>query len=1304
MASSEGIFKFDKLNENNYPAWSFKMKMLLAREGAWEVVEKDVPATKPQGWDEKCQKALQIIVLMVENSQVCYINECKTGREAWEILKDIYHPDDTAAQVRIISKLLNTKLEYGESMHRHLGKIFDLISTLKEMGMNLPEGFYVSALLSSLNESYNAVVSAIHAWDGKQMKLSMVRAKLLEEYERVHRGESGSSVARSKPVFTCYLCGQPGHTKRYCPDLRKLIKQKRKLVTEKKDDDDNKGSRSAKASRIAGWYKSVSINNKEIPDWIVDSGATNHMCADRNLFTTMRNENLGKVSTAGSELIEAKGTGEVDLELIVNNRTVKVTLHNVLWIPKLTGNIVSVKCLTDRGFYVAFTKQKCTLKDGKESMVIAWQRHGLYQIPVVTKCKKVTGMDDDIRCVHEWHKVLAHRNLSDIRKMRNFGLKIKDCKCDNDCEACVKGKMARKSFPKKATPTKEILDCVASDICGPMQVETFGKKRYFITFIDIHTKYTEVQLMREKSEAPRLIIEYIEKMKTQLGKKPKIFRSDRGTEYMSRNLQEYFKKEGIKFQCTVGYAPEQNGVAERMNRTLVEAVRSMLSDSGMSKSYWGEAVSAACHTFNSIPNEEGKIPYEMIYNYKPRLTGFHEFGCDVYSMIPYEKRRKLDDKAMKYKFVGYDENSKGYRLADKNHKIVISREVHFLKSKEKSVDNNAATETVDNGVFISLGNDGVVNQEEEENFHDAIEDFEEEQDDFQIDQNEFNEDENPIQEEVVQVEQIQEEPRRTTRHNAGKMPEKYNDYVTYNAKYDDVYFEPKTYKQAVSCKYAKEWKAAMQEELDAINVNNTWVLCDLPPGRKAVGSKWVFKLKMDGSGNIIRRKARLVAQGFSQKYGVDYDEVFAPVVRSSTFRLLLSVAGVQGYQVNQFDIKSAFLNGNLNEEIYMKQPTGFEKGEKVYRLKKSLYGLKQAARVWNQTLHDELMKNGCRQSETDKCLYILEDKKFICYLLVHVDDMLVAYNNKSLMNKLMSSIGKKFEMKDLGPAKRFLEIDIAKDKEGNFTLSQEKYIEKILNETGLSDAKISQYPLDTGYFKIENSDFLDSNEEYRKIIGMLLYLTSHTRPDISAAVSILSQRVTRPRLVDLNEAKRVLRYLKGTKSLKLMMSDKFCGEKLYAFSDANWAEDREDRKSNSGYYCSVNGGAISWSCRKQDMVTLSSTEAEFVALSETCKEISWLRRIVNDFKIEKEASTTIYTDSQSALAMINNQKFSNRTKHIDTRYHYIRDKVMNKEVKLKYESTEKNIADMMTKPLGRVKIQDLRRKAGLLNVSIEEEC
>lgn len=1014
------------------------------------------------------------------------------------------------------------------------------------------------------------------------------------------------------------------------------------------------------------------------------------MCSERTLFSEINLEHAGEVTVANGNSIRSAGKGSVKLIVRVNNEEKEFTLLNVLWVPELEGNLVSVPALNKRGFIVKFTKSGCAIQhqEYEDDMRIADFDGKFFTLNETEKCFSTVNTEKEIeRCVHEWHRRLAHRNLRDIRLMAKAGLKIKRCNCTDDCEMCLKGKMSRKPFPQKATPTEEVLDCIVSDLCGPMQVDSVGRKKYFATFIDAHTGYCEVEFLREKSEATKFTIEFIERVKTQLRRKPKIFRTDQGGEYNSNELRSYLKKEGIKFQCTVGYAPEQNGIAERKNRTLMEAARSMMSGSGLPKNYWAEAVNTANHVLNRITNGKTlKTPYEEFTRMKPRTNEFYEFGCDAYVMIPYERRRKLDDKATKMKFVGYDEVSKGFRMTNEHGKITVSREVHFLDTK--TIQSRPEQDKEDSEFDVSFC--PTKYQEEDlqpDEFFDAESDEEENEGEIQA----------------------PELPRYPQRQNRGIPPARYGDYELYQAteQRSETHNEPKSYKEAMKGEDRNEWLQAMEQELSMINEKGTWELVDLPIGRKAVGSKWVFKLKSEDNGKNIRRKARLVAQGFTQQHGVDYEEVFAPVTRGTTMKMLLSLASKRKYDVKHFDITSAFLNGKLEEEIFMKQPPGFCQNDQVYRLKKSIYGLKQAAHVWNQTLHQSLMRNGCKQSETDKCLYTLTSEGDKLFLLVHVDDILMATNSEALGEKLMESIGKDFELKDLGRVKVYLGIETERETErdevGNFSIAQTQHIDKIILEAGLAEAKISKYPMDTGYHKLEGN-LLNTNNEYRRLIGMLLYLSTNSRPDIASSVAILSQRVSKPRDVDLNEVKRVIRYLKGTRNLRLCLSDPEKEQELFAYSDADWGENKVDRKSHSGYFCSMNGGAISWTCRKQSIVALSSAEAEYVALTETCKELMWIRRVAKDFGENPPKTINIFTDSQSAMAMINNRKFSNRTKHIDTKFHFVQDQVANGEMKLTYHPTETNIADMMTKPLGSVKIKMLRSLGGLEDYQIEKEC
>lgn len=1292
MGEVKQSIPFDKLGDRNYVPWSYKMKLLLEKEEVWKIIVDDVPAEPDAAWKKNNAKAMSTIANGVQDSQVKYISNATTAKGVWEALRTKHQHVSLGNRIRIMKNLFRTVLKDGDSMRKHLDKLREWFEELNTIGAPLDESVKMGIMFASANRKFENVITAMEAWGADRLTVQEIENKLIEEDEKMngsgsddddgkalksvivrpkqqprsaHQGSSSETVFNWK----CHFCRNPGHKRKDCPDLRRLL-----------NTNSVKGGNKESAKKASKWYQTSfnKISGKSV-GWCVDSGASCHMCACEEMFTTIDRSFSSEVAIANGESIRAEGIGTIILNVRDGRSLVEVTLEDVLWIPKLDGNLISVKKLAEKGFIVEFSHDSCYLKrkNNKDWKIARWQNNcKLYMLQEPERCCYASNDAEIDCCIHDWHRRLAHRNLHDIHVMEKHGLKIKACQCIDDCEMCIKGKLSRKPFPKKATPTKAALDCIASDICGPFQVESIGRKRYFLTFVDIHTGYTEVYLIREKSEAAQKTIEFVEMLKTQIGRKMKILRTDRGKEYLNDKLQSYLKREGIKFQCTVGYAPEQNGVAERRNRTLVEAVRTMLTDSGLPKTLWAEAVCTANYVFNRlVDRKSGMTPIEGFFGVKPSNKRFYEFGCDAYVMIPYEKRRKLDDKSRKVKFVGYDEEAKAFRFIDKNFKIIISREVKFLTSKERFTPEPHSREDNDFSV---------IDDEVEEVIYDDVRN-----------EDEDSEEENNNSEEEDQVEAPEpQQPRRTPRNNVGTLPAHLNDYVVYAAHQDDEFFEPKHYKEAVHSKYGSQWMKAMVEELNAIEDNDTWELVNLPYGRKAIGSKWIYKVKRNADGTVERRKARLVGQGFSQKFGQDYVEVFAPVARTTTMRLLLSIAGTNGYIVKHYDIKTAFLNGKLEEEIFMKQPPGFAKGDKVYRLKKSLYGLKQAAKVWNDTLNNSLLSNGFRRSDIDNCLYLYNSGGVIMMILVHVDDLLVIGNNQKVLQNKMEKIGKDFELKDLGDVKAYLGIEVERDEAGNFMISQQQYIEKIIESSGMKDAKESRFPVDAGYYKLAG-ELLPSNDEYRKLIGMLLFLTTQTRPDIAASVSILSQKVTKPRDTDLNEVKRIIRYLKGTKDLKLRLSSTKHKDDFYAYSDANWAEDREDRKSNSGYYCSINGGAISWSCRKQSIVATSSTEAEFVALSETCREVVWLKKLAKELEIKVPEPITVYTDSQSSMDMVENEKFSNRTKHIDTKFHYVKEAVNDKEIILEYVRTDENVADMLTKPLGTIKIEALRRLAAL---------
>ena len=751
------------------------------------------------------------------------------------------------------------------------------------------------------------------------------------------------------------------------------------------------------------------------------------------------------------------------------------------------------------------------------------------------------------------------------------------------------------------------------------------------------------------------------------GRYPSVLRSDGGGEYISNSLNDYMKCRGIVHQTTAPYSPQQNGVAERKNRSIIEMARCLIMDAGLAKKYWGEAVNTAVYLQNRLPTRDfTKTPYEIWTGEKPNLAHIRVFGSVAYMHIPDVKRFKLDEKSKKLVLVGFCEVSKAYRLLDiSNNKIFISRDVYFVENLRGEPIDDVTNESEEDICFI----------EAIKNNHDS--DVEE------VDQS-SNNDGSSDQDEVVET------FRRSNRENKGIPP------VRYGLKCDvDLSSDPLSYEEATRSVDAYNWKKAMEREMKSLTDNETWCLVECPENRPVIGCKWVFKKKF-GTDGSVNYKARLVAQGYSQKFGIDFDDVFAPVVRQVTFKTFLSIAGKNKYVIKQFDVSSAFLNGTIDKDVYMRQPEGFKsKANAVCQLKKSLYGLKQSAKIWNDHIDNVLNDIGFENCKADKCLYKKLVKGKYMFLLLYVDDILVAYENEVEIDNVYEKLQKRFDLKSMGLVKIFLGLEITKEG-SDYMLCQSQYIDKVCHEFGLNDAKPSSYPIDPGYFKIKDIDVLPNNEQYRKIIGALLYISINSRPDISAAVAILSRKVESPTKTDLNEVKRVLRYLKATKEKRLRLSKAYKYGTIETFCDADWASDVIDRKSMSGVIIFFNGGPVHWFSRKQSLVTLSSTEAEYISLSEAGKEIKWFKMLLEDFNCQQTEPIIVNEDNQSCIRLASDEKSVNRSKHIDIKFHFIRDMVANNEIKLVYCPTEDMVADVLTKPIATNKYNSICCKMMLI--------
>ncbi|GJS23700.1 ribonuclease H-like domain-containing protein [Tanacetum coccineum] len=471
---------------------------------------------------------------------------------------------------------------------------------------------------------------------------------------------------------------------------------------------------------------------------------------------------------------------------------------------------------------------------------------------------------------------------------------------------------------------------------------------------------------------------------------------------------------------------------------------------------------------------------------------------------------------------------------------------------------------------------------------------------------------------------------------------------------------------------SQHWVDAMNKEMDALYENGTWDIVDLPPGRKAIDNKWVYRIKYLSSGAIERYKARLVAKGFNQKEGIDYDETFSPVVKIVTVRCLINLAVQCDWPLFQLDINNAFLYGDLTETVYMKLPDGyFDKNDKrVCKLKKSLYGLKQAPRQWNAKLTQALVEDGFVQSKSDYSLFTKADSGMFLALLVYVDDIIITGNSLVHIENFKTFLKSKFQIKDLGKLKYFLGIEVVETDKG-LCLSQRKYCLDLLSEFGLLACKPSAVPLEQN-LKVSgeptiNDPVIDKITEYQKLIGKLIYLT-HTRPDISYAVHCLSQFMHRPLRSHLKIALKVLRYLKGSP------------ENLY-----------------SGFCLFLNGSLVSWKSKKQNTLSKSTAEAEYRAMASATSETIWVLKILKDLNVGNILPVNVFCDSQAAIKIAANPVFHERTKHLEIDLHFVREKILSGVIKTQKISSANQVADIFTKGLDKMQHEFLVSKLGLVD-------
>ncbi|KAH9770027.1 Integrase catalytic domain-containing protein [Citrus sinensis] len=777
-----------------------------------------------------------------------------------------------------------------------------------------------------------------------------------------------------------------------------------------------------------------------------------------------------------------------------------------------------------------------------------------------------------------WHFRLGHVSENGLKELEKQGAlwsdKISVVGFD---EECVLGKSSRTRFKTVVHNTKGTLDYIHSDLWGPSQIESLDGACYFLSMIDDFSRIIWMYPLRSKDKVVDRFKAWKTLIETQTNRKVRRIRTDNGLEFCNKQFDDLCEKNEILRHNTVRHTPQQNDLVERMNRTLMERVRCMLFHSKLPKTLWAEALCTACYLINICPSTaiEFKTPYEVWSGKLAHYSKLRIFGCIAYAHI---KQGKLDPRALKCAFLGYPNGTKGYKLwcTDlKPPKCIISRDVTFNESEmlKSQCSTQCSIQKIPGA----------------ETPH------------FEV--------------ELSKIES--EQNTNHTRENEGSYG-----VIVQSPGHMSI--------QDYQLTRDRQKRQVMEDEMDSLNKNGTWELIQKPEGRKIVSCKWVYKIK-DGIPNVEpkRFKARLVAKGFTQREGIDYTEVFSPVVRHTSIKIILSLVVVYDMHLEQLDVKTAFLHGDLKEEIVMSQPEGFmdiKHPNWVYLLKK--------ISLWAQAVSQTV----------------------VIYLVLYVDDMLLACKNMKLIDLLKQQLKDKFDMKDLGPAKKILGVELVRNRITRILfMSQEKYVNKVLEKFGMMNCKPMSIPM-AAHFKLSSQQCPSTESEqtemlktpYASSVSCLMYAMVLTRPDLSYAVNLVSKFMSNPGKEHWRAVKWILKYLRGTTSYGLLYGKGRVNYNLVeGFVDSDYAGDLDNRRSLTGFLFTLNNCTIS---------------------------------------------------CQSAISLSKIQVHHEKTKHIDIKLHFIRLEVSKGTVKLMKIHTSDNVADMLTKPVPMAKFEHCLDLAALLSL------
>lgn len=916
-----------------------------------------------------------------------------------------------------------------------------------------------------------------------------------------------------------------------------------------------------------------------------------------------------------------------------------------------------------------------------------------------------------------WHRRLAHQNRKSsrelVKQVTNLNITSKQCTL---CSSCQFGKAHHQSIPKMTKfRAAKPLELIHSDVGGPLPVRSHSHATMYVLFIDDATRYMQVYFIKSKEEVLSKFIEFVTAAELKFDTQQlmvKALRCDSGTEYLNKAFFDFAASKGIQIEPSPPYTHECNGVAERANRTLLEAARSMLFDAGLPPSFWAEAVSTAVYVRNRSFTQALKKPQTpwSAWNGEPtNLSNLRAFGSLVYVVLEQKDTNKLQHQAATGVFVGYTADKQTYRVfMHHSNTIHVTRHLTFDESVKgwrwtpiQQPTNGSMPPS--SGMTLSETSSCNPPSSVETDISTGT----------QAAQRSSTRNRKPVQPHwhmhpdrranmYAYAISAEDSPETAKLHQSTQLPL--------------LSVEPLNLTQAMQRDDWPHWLGAIESELSSLHKAKVWDLVPPPQGCNIVGCRPVFKIKRLADGTIDRYKVRYVAQGYNQVEGVDFNETFAPVAKTASIRAMLALAAWHDLHVHQMDVETAFLNGDLDCPIYMRQPPGSIKPgteSLVCLLKKSIYGLKQSGRVWYQKMHDSLVQqHGFEAMQGDHCVYRRDevDSGSVIWIALYVDDLLIMGNKLTSVKLFKQHLATTFSMKDLGVARYILGIQIHRDlTAGTLTITQSAYIKALTHKFGMEMSRPISTPMEVKHGLSHSQSPITRHEReamrstpYLSAVGGIMYAMTSTRPDLAYAVAILSQFGNNPGTTHWIAVKRVLQYMNCTADVGITyrtrssINPSTSKAVIHGFCDADWASNPDNRRSITGYIFLLACGAVSWAAKSQPTVALSTVEAEYMSYCMAAREAVWWRQLLNQLYYNPTTSsssttsrmvplpaTVMYADNQGAIALSKNPEFHQRTKHISVIWHWIREKVTSKELVLEYLSTHKMAADFLTKSLPR---------------------